>query len=114
MNKKKTNKAKTIFILVSIVFILSICTNYGYTIYKENTWAEREKIGYLHDLELFHQFPNQGLLIIFKGGEFLYVTQNYLGTYSYMSQLDEWSKVEIKYKENLNRKIWVDSLEEIE
>ena len=106
-------KAKKIFTLASLVFVLAVLLIFGVNIYNENTWIEREKIGFLNEVILFHQFPNHGLLITFKGGEFLYVTQNYLGSYAYLSQLEEWARVEIKYKENLNRKIWINSLEEI-
>ena len=78
---------------------------------KNNTWEQKTKIGELNEIILYNSFPDSELLVTFKDETFLLITQNHFGSYAILSQIPIGTEIEIKYKENGNYKIYVESIE---
>jgi len=108
------NRESKIWIVIFVVIIITGITSILYCAVLSNTWEQKTKIGTLHEIILYNHFPNDELLVTFEDGTFMLITQNHFGSYAVLSQTPIGTEIEIKYKENPNNKIYVESIKEIE
>jgi len=108
------NKVAILWTTVTVIILLIGSFFVGSTIVKDNTWTQKTKIGTLNEIILYNSFPNDELLVTFEDGTFLLIIKNHFGSYAVLSQTPVGTEIEIKYKENGNHKIYVESIEVIE
>jgi len=108
-------KKEAIGMLLIVIFFIIIASFVTVDmVTKNNIWTQKTKIGTLNEIKLYNSFPNDELLVTFEDGTFLLVTKNHFGSYAILSQTPIGTEIEIKYKENGNYEIYVETIEVIE
>jgi len=102
------------WIVVTTIFLVVVISGLTYIAILSNTWEQKTKIGTLNEIILYNHFPNDELLVTFEDGTFLLITKNHFGSYAILSQTPIGTEIEIKYKENENHEVYVESIEVIE
>jgi len=107
-------EAKHLWVSLIVLTIVISVSFLGFIYIVNNTWEQKTKIGTLNEIILYNSFPNDELLVTFEDGTFLLITKNHFGSYAVLSQTPIGTEIEIKYKENGNHEIYVESIEVIE
>ena len=97
-------KAHNVILLIIIIFVASFFIFAGYILNdittKESSWRTKHIKGEIQELRLITTFPDEGLLICFKDGNFTFVNTNYYWTYAQLQTIHPGNSVNITYEIN--------------
>jgi len=95
--------SKRIFIFLFLIGFFSIAVTFIYVddYNRSRDWELKSKTGFIRELILYNEFPNEELLVIMDNGDYILITENELWAYGYLSiAYEDQVEVYIEYQTN--------------